>query len=186
MTKKSGKTILSCTTWLVNEFFSSSHFDAIKTFKYWFPQNRCFYKQRNFFKMMLEFRKDWKDLAFVGRYNLLNGRFLHHLWTKVSQFNVPLMMSAPQFSSKMLKNLKEQGFCTKVLLAQRQLSEVFSCKNKLWSFCELPAWWKTSQTPLLTKVRDFERSAASKTWKCKLYSFFHTLPWWKLFIFIFW
>ena len=35
------------------------------------------------------------------------------------------MMSAPQFSSKMLKNLKEQGFCTKVLLVQRQLSKVF-------------------------------------------------------------
>ena len=114
LTKKSGKTILSFTTWLVDEFFSSSHFDAIKTFKYWFPQNRWFYKQRNFFKMMLEFRKDWKDLAFVGRYNLLNGRFLHHLWRKVSQLNVPLMMSAPQFSSKMLKNLKEQGFCRKV------------------------------------------------------------------------
>ena len=79
-----------------------------------FPQNCWFYKQRNFFKMMLEFRKDWKDLAFVGRYNLLNGRFLHHLWTKVSQLNVSLLMSAPQFFSKMLKNLKEQGFCRKV------------------------------------------------------------------------
>jgi len=49
-------------------------------------------------------------------------------------------MSAEQFSSKMLKNLKEQGFCTKVLLTQRQVSEVFSCKDKLCSFCELPAW----------------------------------------------
>ena len=149
---------MSFTTWLVNEFFFSSHFDAIKTFKYWFPQNRWFYKQRNFFKMMLEFRKDWKDLAFVGRYNLLNGPFLQHLPTKVLHLNVSLMMSAaqfsskmlkdlkeqrfcrkvwltqrlrsaPQFSSKMLKNLKEQGFCTKVLLAQRQLSEVFFQKQ---------------------------------------------------------
>ena len=76
-------------------------------------------------------------------------------------------MSAAQFSSKMLKNLKEQGFCTKVLLAQRQLSEVFSCKDKLCSFCELPAWWKTSQTPLLTKIRDFESTETSKTWNLK-------------------
>ena len=114
LTKKSGKTILSFTTWLVNEFFSSSHFDAIKTFKYWFPQNRWFYKQRNFFKMMLEFRKDWKDLAFVGRYNLLNGSFLQHLPTKVLQLNVSLLMSAAQFSSKMLKDLKEQRFCRNI------------------------------------------------------------------------
>ena len=121
-------------------------------------------QERNFFKMMLEFRKDWKDLAFVGRYNLLNGRSLHHLWTKVSQLNVPLMMSVPQFSSKMLKNLKEQGFCRKVWLTQKQLSEDFSCKDKLCSFCELPAWWKTSQTPLLTKIRDFESTETSKIW----------------------
>ena len=114
LTKKSGKTILSFTTWLVNEFFSSSHFDAIKTFKYWFPQNRWFYKQRNFFKMILEFRKDWKDLAFVGRYILLNGRFLQHLPTKVLHLIVALMMSAAQFSSKMLKDLKKQRFCRKV------------------------------------------------------------------------
>ena len=110
MTKKSGKTILSFTTWLVNEFFSSSHFDAIKTFKYWFPQNRWFYKQRNFFKMMLEFRKDWKDLALVGRYSLLNGSFLQHLPTKVLHLNVPLMMSVPELSSKMLKDLKNKAF----------------------------------------------------------------------------
>ena len=76
-------------------------------------------------------------------------------------------MSAAQFSSKMLKNLKEQGFCTKVLLAPRQLSEVFSCKDKLCSFCELPAWWKTSQTPLLTKIRDFESTETSKIWNLK-------------------
>ena len=64
----------------------------------------------------------------------------------------------------MLKNLKEQGFCTKVLLAQRHLSEVFSCKDKLCWFCELPARWKTSQTPLLTKIRDFESTETSKIW----------------------
>ena len=129
MTKKSGKTILSFTTWLVNEFFSSSHFDAIKTFKYWFPQNRWFYKQRNFFKMMLEFRKDWKYLAFVGRYNLLNGRSLEHLLTKNLHLHVSLMMSAEQFSSKMLKDLKEQRFCRKVWLTQRPLFTAFANKT---------------------------------------------------------
>ena len=45
-------------------------------------------------------------------------------------------------------------------------------KAKFYVVCELPAWWKSTQTHLLTKVRDFERSAPSKTWKCKLYSFF--------------
>ena len=45
-------------------------------------------------------------------------------------------------------------------------------KAKFYLVCELPTWWKSTQTHLLTKVRDFERSAASKTWKCKLYSFF--------------
>ena len=77
------------------------------------------------------------------------------------------MMSAAQFSSKMLKDLKEQRFCRKVWLTQRQLSEDFSWKDKLCSFCELPAWWKTSQTPLLTKIRDFESIETSKTWNLK-------------------
>ena len=45
-------------------------------------------------------------------------------------------------------------------------------KTKFYFVCELPAWWKSTQTHLLTKVRDFERSAPSKTWKCKLYSCF--------------
>ena len=60
-------------------------------------------------------------------------------------------MSAPQFSSGMLKNFKELAFCRKVLLAQRQVSENFSWKDKLCSFYELPAWWKSTQTSLLTK-----------------------------------
>ena len=94
--------------------FFLTNFDAIKTFKYWFTQNCWFYKQKNFFKMMLEFRKDWKDLTFVGRYNLLNGRFLHHLSTKILHLIIPLMISAAQFSSKMLKHLNEQSFCRKV------------------------------------------------------------------------
>ena len=77
------------------------------------------------------------------------------------------MMSAAQFSSKMLKDLKEQRFCRKVWLTQRQLSEDFSWKDKLCSFCELPAWWKTSQTPLLTKIRDFESLETSKIWNLR-------------------
>ena len=77
------------------------------------------------------------------------------------------MMSAAQFSSKMLKDLKEQRFCRKVWLTQRQLSEDFSWKDKLCSFCELPAWWKTSQTPLLTKIRDFESTETSKIWNLR-------------------
>ena len=63
---------------------------------------------------MLEFRKDWKDLDFVGGYNLLNGRFLEHLPTKNLHLNVSLLMSTAQFSSKMMKDMKEQRFCRKV------------------------------------------------------------------------
>ena len=78
------------------------------------------------------------------------------------------MMSAAQFSSKlMLKDLKEQRFCRKVWLTQRQLSEDFSWKDQLCSFCELPAWWKTSQTPLLIKIRDFESNETSKIWNLR-------------------
>ena len=42
-----------------------------------------------------------------------------------------------------------------------------------------PAWWKTSQTPLLTKMMNFENFEASKTWKRKLCSFCKPLAWWK-------
>ena len=93
--------------------------------------------------------------------DLKEQRFCRKVWF------TQRLRSASQFSSKMLKNLKEQGFCTKVLLAQRQLSEVFSCKDKICSFCELPAWWKTSQTPLLTKIRDFESTETSKIWNLR-------------------
>ena len=67
----------------------------------------------------------------------------------------------------MLKDLKEQRFCRKVWLTQRQLSEDFSCEDKLCSFCELPTSWKTSQTPLLTKIRDFESTETSKIWNLR-------------------
>ena len=93
--------------------------------------------------------------------DLKEQRFFRKIWLTQG------LRSASQFSSKMLKNLKEHGFCTKVSLAQTQLSEVFSCKDKLCSFCELPAWWKTSQTPLLTKIRDFESTETSKIWNLK-------------------
>ena len=53
------------------------------------------------------------------------------------------------------------------MISQRQLSADFSCKDKLCSFCELPAWWKTSQTPLLTKTRDFESTETSKIWNLR-------------------
>ena len=62
-------------------------------------------------KMLKNFEKK-KD--FCRKKDLLNGRFLQHLPTKLLHLNVPLMMSAAQFSSEMLKDLKEQGFCRKV------------------------------------------------------------------------
>ena len=52
-------------------------------------------------------------------------------------------------------------------------------KSKLCSFFELPAWWKCTQTPLLTKVKAFESSEASKAWKGKRWSFCKQLASWK-------
>ena len=86
----------------------------------------------------------FKNKAFVGRYNLLHGRFLQHLPTRLLHSTKLFTafekktLSAAQFSSKMLKNLKEQGFCTKVLLAQRQLSEVFFSKTNFRHFVSCP------------------------------------------------
>ena len=71
-------------------------------------------------------------------------------------------MSALQFSSKMLQDFKELDFWRKVLLAQRHLFEYFSWKDKLCSFCDLPTWWKSTQTPLLIKDERF-----LKHWKFK-------------------
>ena len=52
--------------------------------------------------------------AFVGKYNSLNDHVLQHMSTKVLDLNIPLLMSVPQFSFKMLERLKEHGFCRKV------------------------------------------------------------------------
>ena len=97
------------------------------------------------------------------------------------------MMSAPWFSSKMLKRLQKRGencphtFLTKVGAFQNSgSSKVW--KNKLCSFCKPPAWWKTTQTSLLTKVGDFqsvETSNFKNLKKDKLCSFCKLPTWWK-------
>ena len=56
-------------------------------------------RQHNF---LLKCCKTWKNLIFVGKHKPLKRPFLQHLSTKVLHLNVLLMMSAPQFSSKML------------------------------------------------------------------------------------
>jgi len=81
---------------------------------------------------------------------------------QISMFN--LLMLAPQFSPKMLKDLKGLCFCRKVLVAQRQLSESVSWKGKLCSICERSAWWKSTQTQ---KMRAFESINTYKSWKGK-------------------
>ena len=48
------------------------------------------------------------------------------------------MMLVPQFSSKMLKNFKEPAFCRKVLIAQRQLYEIFLEKTNFVHFVSFP------------------------------------------------
>ena len=54
--------------------------------------------------------------------------------------------------------------------------------NSFWTSSQLyklPAWWKTSQGPLLTKTVSFQSSEASKTVKSKLCSFCELPAWWK-------
>ena len=46
-------------------------------------------------------------------------------------------------------------------------------------FCELPAWWKSTHLPILTKLGAFESSKAWKAWKSKLCSFCKLPAWWK-------
>ena len=46
-------------------------------------------------------------------------------------------------------------------------------KKKVCSFCELPAWWKTSQGPLLTKTESFQRYETSKAVKRGPWLVFH-------------
>ena len=72
-------------------------------------------RQHNF---LLKCWKTWKNNTFVGRYNLLNGRFLQHLPTKMLHLSVSLMMSAAQFSSKMLKNLSKWAGPAKIFIRQ--------------------------------------------------------------------
>ena len=68
-------------------------------------------------------------MAFVEKYDLLSGRFLQHLSTKVLHLKLLLMMLATQFSSKMLKRLIEQGFCRKVFV-----TKVLDLKVRLMMF----------------------------------------------------
>ena len=49
--------------------------------------------------------------------------------TKTLNLNVRLMMLASQFSSKMLKHLKERGFCRTILLTQGTFFAGFVNKN---------------------------------------------------------
>ena len=58
-------------------------------------------------------------------------------------------------------------------------SSLISSKHKPSSFCEFPAWWKSTQTILLTKIRDFESIESSKSWKGKFYLFCDLPGWWK-------
>ena len=152
-------------------------------------------------------------MFFVGRYNWLNCRFLHHLWTKVSQLNVPVMMLVPHCSLKSWKtsknllfvgryyspkdsflkfflekanfahfvsspfgeNLLKHLFWQKVSFESIKTSKTWNGKSYL--FGEFLDWWKSTQTLLLTKIRDFEYSESSKTQKCKLYSVFQMPAW---------
>ena len=66
------------------------------------------------FNFLLKCWETWRNLAFVGKYNPLKRPFFQHFLTKVLHWNALSLMSAPQFSSKILQNLKELSFCRKV------------------------------------------------------------------------
>ena len=59
---------------------------------------------------LLKCWKTWKNNAFVGRYDLLNGSFLQHLPTKVLHLNFPLTFQLLQifFSESQVQNLKKK------------------------------------------------------------------------------
>ena len=56
------------------------------------------------------------------------------LLTKILHLNVTLMMSAPQFSSKMLSRLKERGFCGKASLTQGPFFAAFVNKSPTFKY----------------------------------------------------
>ena len=60
------------------------------------------------------------------------------------------------------------------------MSSVKNLKRQTLPFCQPPAWWKTTQTPLLTKLDAFKSSEA-KTWKINVkFAHFVRFPlWWK-------
>ena len=102
-------------------------------------------------------------------------------------------MLAQQFSPKMLKHLKECGFCRKVELTQRPFLQYLStkvlhinvpqcCRHhnfllKCWNAYKNAV--KTVHTHFLKKVGSFQNSGSSKAWKNKLCSFFKPSSWWK-------
>ena len=89
-----------------------------------------------------------------------------------------------------LKNWKEPNFAYFVSrpLGENMLKDIFWQKwwllkalkfekSKLCLFCKPPAWWKTTQRHLLTKVMVFESYGAQKAQKCKLCSFCNPPAW---------
>ena len=97
-----------------NQFLFSSHFDAIKTFKYWFSQNRWFSKRKKFLKMMKKFSDVWKDLAFAGKYNSPKNGFCSNCQQKCYIQMLHYWCRQHNFLLKCCKSWKNLNFCRKV------------------------------------------------------------------------
>ena len=71
---------------------------------------------------------------------------------------------------KLVKDLFWQKYC---LFKGLKLQSSKALKSRLCSFCELPAWWKTSQGALLIKTESFQRYETSKAVKRGPWLVFH-------------
>ena len=98
-----------------------------------------------------------------------------------SQIYLELKFLVPIFfiSDKHQSCTKKINFLSKKAESFQRSKSSKAVKRKVCSFCELRAWWKTSQGHLLTKIMSFQRSEASKALKSRLCSFCELPAWWK-------
>ena len=95
---------------------------------------------------------------------------------KLEKANFAHFVSHP-LDEKLPKDLFWQN--GRLLKALKQKRE----NSKFAHFLRLQLWWNTIQTPVLTKLEDFQSFeaavAASNTWKNKLYPFCKPYTWWR-------
>ena len=99
---------------------------------------------------------------------------------KSNLFRVEILVPIFFISDKHQSCTKKINFLSKKAESFQRSKSSKAVKRKVCSFCELRAWWKTSQGPLLTKIQSFQRSEVSKALKSRLCSFCELPSWWKI------